>query len=142
MDARHVLAGVMGSDHVGDDLVEMHRGGVLDQRPFGGGGDDFGGDQRAGIEADRTALDQPLAAHRDQIGRTGAGTNEIDGHRTCLASSKPLAQTQGPICQPAACGQSCPTTASRVPMLKTLGHIDAGATSPHGSRPAPGGHRG
>ena len=80
MDAGDVLARVMGGGDLGDDLIEMHRRGVADQRAGGRGGDDFGGDERAGIEADRAALDEALAAQGDEVGRAGAGADEVDGH--------------------------------------------------------------
>src|SRR5690606_2759628 len=51
-----------------------------DERIRRGGSDDLGRDQRAGIEADRTALDEALATQGDEVGRAGAGANEIDGH--------------------------------------------------------------
>ena len=42
--------------------------------------------QRSRVQADRAALDQPQAAHGDQVGRPGAGADEMHGH--CGASSK------------------------------------------------------
>ena len=80
MDAGDVLAARVSGDDLGDDLVEMHRRGVADERAGWGGGDDLGGDQRAGIEADGAALDEALAAQRDEVGRAGAGADEVDGH--------------------------------------------------------------
>ena len=71
----------MGIRHMGDDLVEGQRRGVDDQRAGRRGGEDFGRHQRAGIEADRAALDQPQPAHGDQIGRAGAGADEMHRHR-------------------------------------------------------------
>ena len=63
-----------------NDLVEVHWSGVADQRAGGRGGDDFGGDEGAGIEADLAALDQALATQGDEIGCAGAGADEVDGH--------------------------------------------------------------
>ena len=58
MDAGDILALCMGRRHLGDDLVEVHGGGVEDAGAGRGRGDDLRRHQRAGIEADRAALDQ------------------------------------------------------------------------------------
>ncbi|MEI2612936.1 MAG: hypothetical protein V9G20_30210 [Candidatus Promineifilaceae bacterium] len=69
MDAGHVLARRVGALHFGNDLIEMHGRGVAHQRARRRGGDDFRRHQRAGIEADRAALDEALAAQGDEVGR-------------------------------------------------------------------------
>ena len=66
---------------VGDDLVERQGGGVDDMRVGRGNGEDLARHQGAGIKTDRAALDQPQTAQRDQIGRAGAGADEMDGQR-------------------------------------------------------------
>ena len=88
MDARHVLALRMGLGDFGDDLIERHRRGVDDTRAFGCGLDDFFGHQRAGIEADRTILDEPKSAQRDEVGRAGAGADEVNGHDRAFSESR------------------------------------------------------
>ena len=80
MHPRDVLAAFMRRRHLGDDLVERQRRRVDDPRTLGRGLDDLRGHQRAGIEADRAALDQAQAAHGDQVGRAGTGADEMHGH--------------------------------------------------------------
>ena len=81
MDSGDISAlGVRRLD-LGDDLIEGQRRGVDDLRARRRGGDDFARHQRAGVKADRAALDQPQPAHRDQIGRAGTGTDEMHRHR-------------------------------------------------------------
>ena len=65
---------------MGDDLVEGQRRRVDQARARRRRGEDVARHQRAGIEADRAALDQPQAAHGDQIGGAGTGADEMDGH--------------------------------------------------------------
>ena len=80
MHPRHILTGFMGCFHIGNDLVEMHRRGVLDQRVFRRGVHDLFGHQRTGIQAHRAALDQLEPAYGDEVRRARSGADEIDGH--------------------------------------------------------------
>ena len=82
MDPRHVMCRGVGRLDLGHDLVEVHGGGVDDPRPGRGLGHDLGRHQRARVEADRAALDQPQAADGDQVGGARAGADEMDGHPT------------------------------------------------------------
>jgi len=49
--------------------------------PGGAAPENLAWHEGAGVEAYRTALDQPQSANGDQIGRTGAGADQMDGHR-------------------------------------------------------------
>ena len=82
MDAGDVEACGMGGLDLGQDFVEVHGCGV--EHPGTGRrfGHDLGRDQGAGVEADRTAADQGEPAHGDEVGRTRAGADEVDRHRT------------------------------------------------------------
>ena len=80
MHARHILACRVGLLHLLDDEIEMHRRGVHDQRIGRCRRDDFLRHQRPGKQTDRTPLDQPLAAHGDQVGGSRPGADEIDSH--------------------------------------------------------------
>ncbi len=76
-DIEAVLVRFREMDH---DLIQRQRRRVDHSRAGWSGGEDVARHERAGVEADRAALDQPQSAHRDQIGRAGAGADEMDGH--------------------------------------------------------------
>ena len=82
VDAGHVLVpGGRFVDH-GNDLVEVHRRGIADEGVGGGFGHHLAGDEGAGVEADRAAADQGQPADGDEVGRSRARTDEVDGHAT------------------------------------------------------------
>src|ERR1700731_4127704 len=80
MQPRHLEPGVMGCDEFSGDSVEVERGSVNHPRAGRAERDDLARHQRSCEQAHRTARHQILAAHGDQIGRAGAGANEMDGH--------------------------------------------------------------
>ena len=70
----------MRRDEFRDDLVEIHRRRVDDARAGRAMAQQRLGHQRARIETDRTARQQIAPAQRDEIGRAGAGADEMNGH--------------------------------------------------------------
>ena len=80
MQPRDILAPPLGAHEFGGDGVEIERGGIDPACARRAPVEDLGRHERAGIEADRAALDEVAAAHRDQIGRAGAGADEVNGH--------------------------------------------------------------
>ena len=104
MQPRHVVAGVGRAPAFVDDLVERHRRGVDDARARRAMLEQRPRHERAGIEADRAARDQVAAAHGDEIGRAGAGADEVDGHRP----------------SPVAMAQVARSVATRVPSSRPL----------------------
>ena len=80
MHARHIVPGRMRRLDLGDDLVQVHRHGVHDARAGGRRGDDLRRHQRSGIKAHGAALDEPQAAHGDQVGRARSRADEMNGH--------------------------------------------------------------
>lgn len=80
MHAGNVIAVFMGGNDLGDDLVEIERRGIDHPRVGRCHGDHGLGHQRAGIEADRAGSDQLCTAQGDQVGRAGAGADEVDSH--------------------------------------------------------------
>ncbi len=71
----------MGIGQLGDDLVEVQRAGVDHSRVGRAQRQQVLGHDRAGIQADWAAAEQPLTAHGDEIGGAGPGPDEVDGHR-------------------------------------------------------------
>ena len=80
MDPGDVLSPGVSFLHQRDNLVEMHRGGIAHQGVGRRGGDDGLRHQRAGVEADRAALDHAQSAHGDEVRRAWPGTDEVDFH--------------------------------------------------------------
>src|SRR5262245_1947677 len=80
MKSRNVVTCAVGGLELGDDLIEAHRRGVDDTRPFGAEREDLLAHQRPCIEADRAAEDEMSAAERQQVRRAGAGADEMHGH--------------------------------------------------------------
>src|SRR5262245_63579352 len=80
MKSRYVVTCAVGGLELGDDLIEAHRRGVDDTRPFGAEREDLLVHQRPCIEADRAAADEMSAAERQQVRRAGAGADEMHGH--------------------------------------------------------------
>ena len=78
--ARDVLAVRVRRLHLGDDLFEGHRRGVEHPGTFGCALDHLARHERTREEHDGTRLDEPPAAHRDELGIAGAGANEMDRH--------------------------------------------------------------
>jgi hypothetical protein len=75
----HVKPGGVRVRHGRDDLVQGQVGGV-DQPGTGRAVlQDFGRDEAPGVQAHRASGEQPLRANGDQVGGTGAGTDEMDG---------------------------------------------------------------
>ena len=66
---------------LGDDLVEVERAGVDHPGVRRAQRQQVLGHDRARVQADRAAAEQPLTAHGDQIGGAGPGPDEVDGHR-------------------------------------------------------------
>ena len=93
MHARHVLPARMGGDDLGMGFVQRHCGSVEHLCPFRCPGDHCGGYERAGIEADRAARDEPRALECQELGVPGPRTDEIDGH---VATSSPGAGRGSP----------------------------------------------
>ncbi len=81
---RHVEARGMGIGQFGDDLVEGQRAGVEHPRVRRAQRQQVLGHDRAGVQTDWAAAEQPLTAHGDQIGGAGPGPDEVDGH--CLVT--------------------------------------------------------
>ena len=71
----------MGIRHMGHDFIERQGRGIDDPRAGRCSPENLAWHEEAGVEAYRTALDQPQSANGDQIGRTGAGADQMDGHR-------------------------------------------------------------
>jgi hypothetical protein len=71
MQPRDVLAGRMGGDIFGLDLVERHRRGVDKTGILRAPVEHLARHDRAGIEADRAAREQIAPAHGDEIGAPG-----------------------------------------------------------------------
>jgi hypothetical protein len=80
MQPSDVLALGMGGLDLGDDRVEIERGGIDDARAGRAPAEHRLGDQRARIEADRAGADQLAPAQGDEIDCAGAGADEVDGH--------------------------------------------------------------
>jgi hypothetical protein len=80
MQPRHILPGLMGGGHLGDDRVEIERRRVDDARARRAPVEHRLGDQRARKEADRAGCDQVAPAQRDEVGRAGPGADEMDRH--------------------------------------------------------------
>ena len=80
MQPRHVLPRCVGGTELGDDRIEVERRGIDDARTGRTVREDFLGHQRAGIETDRATGDQVASAQGQQVGRTGTGAYEVDGH--------------------------------------------------------------
>jgi hypothetical protein len=68
-------------DH-GNDFVEDHRGGITHEGIGWGFGYHLARDEGAGVEADRAAADQGEAADGDEVWRSRASTDEVNGHAT------------------------------------------------------------
>ena len=81
-----VVARGVGVGELIDDLVQIQRPGVDDVRIRRTQRQQIVGHDRARVQAHRTALQQPLPAHGDQIGGTGPGADEVDGHGLITAS--------------------------------------------------------
>src|SRR6266702_5997043 len=86
----------MSSDELCLDLVECHGRSVNDSRIVGAMREKLRGDQGAREEAYRAAREQVAAANRDEVGRAGSGTDEVDGH-SVSAGAQASAQVTGPI---------------------------------------------
>ncbi len=72
----------VGIGELGDDLLEVQRSGVDDPGLGWAQFQQVVGHDRSRVQADPAALQQALAAHGDEIGRTGAGADEVDRHST------------------------------------------------------------
>ena len=80
MQAGDVVAGLVGGDKLGLDLIEGQGRGV-DQAGAGRAmGQDFRRHDRAGVKTDRRPGQQIAPAQGYQIGRAGAGANKMHGH--------------------------------------------------------------
>ena len=86
MDPGHVVPVCVSGFDLGDDLIEMHRRRVQNARRFRRLGDDRLRHQRTGIQADRAGLDQPQAAHGDEIRIARPGADEMNGHAAPFSS--------------------------------------------------------
>ena len=80
MQPRDVLTLLGGPCHLRDDLVERHRRGIENTRAGRAEVEQRFRHQRSGIETDRARRDQVAAAQRDEIGRAGAGADEVNRH--------------------------------------------------------------
>ncbi len=80
MQPRHVAAGGVCAHELRLDLVEVERCGVDDAGAGRAQREKLRRHDRAGIEADRAARDEVAPAHGDEIGRAGAGADEMHGH--------------------------------------------------------------
>ena len=65
----------------GDDLIQCQRSGVDHPGVGRAQRQQVLGHDRAGVQADRAAAQEPMAAHRDQVGRTRSRADEVDRHR-------------------------------------------------------------
>ena len=142
VDAGHVLARGVRVRHMSDDLVQVQGGGVDDPGAGRGTGDDRGRHQRAGVETDRACSDQVAPAQGQEIGRAGAGADEMHGHAGCSNSSLASAQVavalamRGRIKRP-----PCPT-AARMRVTSLIGGTER-LEAPWGRLgPIPGAGRG
>src|SRR6185503_6058567 len=95
METRHVETGGVRGGELGLDLVERQRRGVDHARTRRTMSEQGARDDRAGIEADRTAGDEVTPAQSDQVRRARSGTDEVHGHRA--ASVAASAQVAAPI---------------------------------------------
>src|SRR5215467_11207817 len=80
MQPRHVETPGMGLDVFRLDFVERHRCGINDACFRPAVLQQFGPDDRAGVEADLTARDEVAPAHGDKVGRTGTGADKMHRH--------------------------------------------------------------
>ena len=80
MHPRHIPARTVRRNEFGFDLIEGHRCRVEDSGIGARLGDHVFRHQRAGIEHHRRGADQCQAAHRYEIRRAGARTDEMHGH--------------------------------------------------------------
>ena len=101
MEPRHVVALRIGGGDLRHDRVEVEGRGVDDARPRRTPGQDLRCHQRTGIEADGAGGDQVAPAHGDEVWRTGAGADEMNGHgRPLTASDRMLWRAQSLIPKP------------------------------------------
>lgn len=84
MQARHVESSLVRGDQLTDDLFQVERAGVDDPRVRRAVRQQIVGHDRAGVQADLARPQQPLPAHRDEIG--GAGTRADEVHRHSLTT--------------------------------------------------------
>ena len=80
MQPGHIVAFRVGLGERGDYLVERERRGVDDTRARRTMCQECLRDERPGKEADRALGDQVAATDRDEVGRAGAGADEVDCH--------------------------------------------------------------
>ena len=80
MHPRHIQARGVRRDELGFDFIEGHRRRVGDPGIGAGLGNHLFRHQRARIEHHRRRADQRQAAHRYQVRRAGACTDEMHGH--------------------------------------------------------------
>ena len=80
MNPGHIQPLFMRNPNPGDDLIQMHLGGIGDGRGGIGAADQNFGHQRTGVEDHRTFADQALALDGDQFRVAGSGADEINGH--------------------------------------------------------------
>src|SRR5262245_60627221 len=121
MKSRYVVTCAVGGLELGDDLIEAHRRGVDDTRPFGAEREDLLVHQRPCIEADRAAADEMSAAERQQVRRAGARADEMHGHGfTAVHCVTVMAGRKGFFPPPAA-GGSAGGGGSLPPALRCAG---------------------
>src|ERR1700761_4575918 len=80
MEARDILAFIGRSHDFRDDLVERQRCGIDDPRPGRAVIEKSFGHERTRIKTDGATADQIASPHRDQIGRAGSGSYEMNSH--------------------------------------------------------------
>src|SRR3954464_6653901 len=76
--AGDVVAGRVSGGELGDDLVQRQVARVDEAGAGWRVPQDLGRDERAGVQAHPRGGDEPLGAEREQVGRAGAGADEVD----------------------------------------------------------------
>src|SRR5258708_4588911 len=66
--------------HLRNDLIEIHCGGIDDACAGRRVGEDLYRNERTGVETDRGVMDVIPPTERQQIGCSGAGTDEVNCH--------------------------------------------------------------
>src|SRR4029079_15522481 len=77
---RHVFSGHMRRFELGNDLLETQRRGIDDTSTVRAESEEIRMHERAGIEADRAARQNFAASNCNEIGRAGAGADEMHNH--------------------------------------------------------------
>ena len=78
----------MGLFHQRNNFIKVQGCGVYDLRPGWGRSNHLCRDQRPRIQTDATGFNQPQPTDGDQVRRTGASTDKMDGHSSGPCSSQ------------------------------------------------------